>query len=106
MLISVLAMIMTHYININEKQSEGTEHSSEFTLYRCRICENTLEKILMNIYQFNMLQMYSGKCSTSPKLHVFFSSMHRTENFKMHVFYLSVFLSGFKPLALYFSLKF
>lgn len=92
--ISVLAMIISHYININKKESEGTEHSSEFSLYRCRICENTLEKMLMNSHLFNMLQMYSGKCSISPKLHVFSSSMHGMENFEMHVFYLSVFLSG------------
>jgi len=48
MLVSVWAMIITHYSNINEQESEGTEHYSVFSLCRCRICENTLEEMLMN----------------------------------------------------------
>jgi hypothetical protein len=72
MLVSVWAVIVTHYSNINEQESEGTEHSSVFSLYRCRICESTLEEILMNSHPFSMLQKYSGKCCTSPKLHVCF----------------------------------
>ena len=95
MLVCVLAMIITYYINIGEQESEGTEHSSVFSLCRCRICENTLEKMLATSHPRSTLQKYSGKYSASPRLHVFFP-LQCTEwkISKCMFFYLSVFLGG------------